>query len=164
MHERAASESADYFERELVSLVHQRFLRGITFMPGANDLLIDVRKSGIPIGLVSASPRILMDAALNHLEPGIFDITISADDVSKSKPNPEPYLRAACALHVKIEHSLILEDSLTGISAAQATGASVLAIPHIVSVVPHPRTIAIDSLMGISLSEISSLFQERMAL
>jgi HAD superfamily hydrolase (TIGR01509 family) len=131
-------------------------------MPGARELLEEVRLLGIPLGLVSASPRVLVDSTLSNIGPDVFAVSISSNDVGKSKPDPESYLLAANHLNVDISQSLILEDSLTGISAARASGAWVLAIPHIVSVDRDLRTRVVDSLVDLSLAEISSLFTERM--
>jgi len=89
-------------------------------------------------------------------------VNISSNDVRNSKPDPESYLTAASQLNVDISKSLILEDSLTGISSARASGAWVLAIPHIVEVEAGPRTRVVDSLVDLSLAKISSLFTERM--
>ena len=164
MRELAQAESPDFFERELVSLVSSKFSGSLNFMPGARKLLDEARVNKVPLGLVSASPRVLVDATLANLGPGVFAVSISSDDVGKSKPDPEPYLFAASQLGVDISQSLILEDSLTGISSARASGAWVLAIPHIVEVEEDPRTVVVDSLVDCTLAKISSLFTERMDL
>jgi len=162
MHELAQAETPEFFESELVTLVASKFSGALHFMPGARELLDEVRLLGIPLGLVSASPRVLVDSTLSNIGSDVFAVSISSNDVGKSKPDPESYLLAANHLNVDISQSLILEDSLTGISAARASGAWVLAIPHIVSVNRDPRTRVVDSLVDLSLAEISSLFNERM--
>lgn len=162
MHALAGAKDADFFERELITLVISKFSRSLNFMPGALELLEEVQSQKIPVGLVSASPRVLVDATLAAFEPGIFAVSISSNDVTNSKPDPESYLTAASRLDVDISQSLILEDSLTGISSAQASGAWVLAIPHIVTVENHPRTRIVGSLVDYSLAKIASLFTERM--
>lgn len=150
-----------YFMNELISGVEALFQRGISFMPGALELLNQIHQAGIPLGLVSASPRTLVDATLNALDPNTFQVSISSNDVSKSKPDPEPYLAAASALAVNIENCLVLEDSIVGITSAQASGAYTLAIPHIVEVAPHPRTIVVEGLDGIDLISITDSFLPR---
>lgn len=164
MHELAQAESPEFFERELVSLVSSKFSGPLNFMPGARELLDEARIQKIPLGLVSASPRVLVDATLANLGSGVFAVSVSSSDVSKSKPDPESYLFAASQLGVDISQALILEDSLTGISSAQASGAWVLAIPHIVEVDEDSRTVVVDSLVDCTLAKISSLFTERMDL
>jgi HAD superfamily hydrolase (TIGR01509 family) len=162
MHELAHAEDPEFFVEELVSLVSSKFSHSLNFMPGARELLNEIKSLGVPMGLVSASPRVLVDATLSNIGSDVFSVSISSNDVRNSKPDPESYLTAASQLNVDISKSLILEDSLTGISSARASGAWVLAIPHIVEVEAGPRTRVVDSLVDLSLAKISSLFTERM--
>ena len=156
----AEAEDGDFFERTLVEMVSGKFLEGINFMPGALELLDEAFEAGIPVALVSASPRILVDAALERLPKEYFEITVSSTEVSESKPNPEGYLVAADLLGVEISDSLILEDSATGIAAAKASGAFVLAIPHIVELVLNEKCIKVPSLKELTLDKVNELFAE----
>lgn len=76
-----------------------------------------------------------MDAALSSLPPGFFSFTISADDVERTKPFPDPYLEAAKRMSVYPSECVVFEDSLTGISSAQEAGCAVVAVPHYVEVI-----------------------------
>ena len=147
-----------FYVNELISRVEKLFHEGTDFMPGAEALMLDLAKGGIPLGLVSASPRVLVDATLKAIPTGIFAVSVSSDDVIKSKPDPEPYVKAAASLGVDIANCLVLEDSLTGISSAQASGAYTLAIPHIVQVTPHDRTHVIETLEGLDSQALNQLF------
>jgi HAD superfamily hydrolase (TIGR01509 family) len=163
MFDLAKSESPEFFVRELVQRVESQFLTGLHFMPGARELMDEIYAAGIPMGLVSASPRNLVDATLRSLDHDYFVISISSNEVRESKPNPESYLKAAAALGVEIRDSLILEDSRPGIAAAQASGALVLAIPHLVDVAEHPRTLVVDSLVDLNLEDIATMMHERIS-
>ena len=153
------AESAEYFEHELVRLVAEKFSQGIDFMAGALELLSEIFEAQVPLALVSASPRILVDAALSRLSQDFFSISISSSEVKESKPNPEGYLKAAEKLGVDISTTLILEDSATGIAAAKASGAYVLAIPHIVSLDLNEKSIKVDSLEDLTFAEITRNFE-----
>jgi len=157
------SESPDFFVRELVQRVELQFIAGLNFMPGARELMEEIYAAGIPMGLVSASPRNLVDATLKSLSSDYFSVSISSNEVSVSKPNPESYLKAAEALGVVISDCLILEDSRPGIAAAQASGALVLAIPHLVEVAEHPRTLVVDSLVDLDLKNLATMIHERIS-
>ena len=161
MAEKAGEGDSEFFVNELVSSVAEKFQTDLHFMPGAYELVEELKQCGIPLGLVSASPRILVDATLSRIGADVFDISISSEDVARNKPYPDPYLRAAELIHVDIANSLILEDSQTGISSAQSAGASVLAIPHIVTIAPHPKTVIINSLVGYDFAALSQLFHDR---
>ena len=62
-----------------------------------------------------------------------------------------------------ISDCLILEDSRPGIAAAQASGALVLAIPHLVEVAEHPRTLVVDSLVDLDLKNLATMIHERIS-
>lgn len=57
-----------------------------------------------------------------------FDLILTQDDVKKSKPDPEGYLKAMTIFDVKPEDCIIFEDSDVGIAAAEQTGAAVFVV------------------------------------
>ena len=140
------AESGEYFHQELINVMAEKVRKRAVFMPGAQSLINSLHKNGIPMALVSASPRVIVEAALAHIQSLPFKTTISSDDVKKTKPDPEGYLKAARVLSVDIEQCLILEDSLTGVSAARASGAKVIAVPHLVEIDVDFQTKVIKSL------------------
>jgi HAD superfamily hydrolase (TIGR01509 family) len=155
MCQKARNQTPEYFIQELISLVARKVQTNLQFMPGALEMIEQIRNRKIPMGLVSASPRVLVDSALNLIGENTFLVSISSDDVSKTKPDPEPYLVAAAKIGVEISHSLIFEDSRTGILSAQASGALVVAIPHIVEIEESERTVVVDSLLGYSFDDLA---------
>ena len=102
--------------------------------------------------------RVIVDAALSHVHPTPFKITISSDDVSETKPNPEGYLKAASLLNVDILSCLILEDSATGVKAAQASGAKVIAVPHLVKIERDFQTKVLKSLEELDTDLLRELY------
>ena len=138
---------------ELTQMMLVKLSTKAILMPGAFDAVERV-KQVMPVALVSASPRILMDAALTTLPENFFKFTISADDVARTKPFPDPYLHAAKVLGVDIEQSLIFEDSPTGITAAVASGAFVVAVPHYVEVQEQSRLKVIASFEDITTADL----------
>ena len=149
---------AIYFENELVRLVAEQFTLGLEFMPGAQELVQDLMESQVPMALVSASPRLLVDSAIDLLPPGTFITSISNQDVKVSKPDPESYLKAAAHLGVDITRCLVLEDSRTGISAGLASGAIVIGIPHLITYPPTPRLHIRQDLVGLKTNDIREIF------
>jgi beta-phosphoglucomutase-like phosphatase (HAD superfamily) len=105
-----------------------------------------------------------MDSCLKELSvqapdlADLFSLSISLNDVENSKPNPEGYLKAAEKLGVDITQSLVVEDSTTGVQAGIASGAWVLALPHIVEISPHERLRVRANLDGATLEELAKLF------
>ena len=152
------AESAAYFEIELVRLVSEKFTQGLEFMPGARELVADLAQSNIPMALVSASPRLLVDSAIALLSQGTFITSVSSQDVRVSKPDPESYLLAATRLGVDIKRCLVLEDSKTGIDAGLSSGAVVIGIPHIITYPPMPRLHLRRDLVGLTTAGIKEIF------
>jgi HAD superfamily hydrolase (TIGR01509 family) len=131
---------------EIIERMVTKFKGDLPFMPGAVELIHDLRAQGVEITLVSASPRSLVDAALSNFDLNPFVRSISSDDVKITKPDPEGYLLAATSGGHDISNCLVLEDSLTGVSAARASGAWVLAVPHLVPIEKLGRVDTTNSL------------------
>jgi HAD superfamily hydrolase (TIGR01509 family) len=131
---------------EIIERMVTKFKGDLPFMPGAVELIHDLRAQGVEITLVSASPRSLVDAALSNFDLNPFVRSISSDDVKVTKPDPEGYLLAATSGGHDISNCLVLEDSLTGVSAARASGAWVLAVPHLVPIEKQGRVDTTNSL------------------
>ena len=118
--------------------------RGLSLQPGAARLLAGLEAAGVPCALVTASSRAIMDAVLKVTGLS-FGVTVCGEDVRRPKPDPEPYLLAAARLGAPAAGCVVLEDSPTGIAAAQAAGCPVIAVPS-VPVPPGPGLITVKSL------------------
>lgn len=99
---------------------------GAPWFPGVPQMLSQLAE--IPKAIVTSSYRVLVDAALGSLPQGAIDLSVSGDEVSKSKPDPQPYLQAAEMLGVEIRDCCIFEDSLPGLRSGCAAGARVVII------------------------------------
>ena len=131
------------------------------WMPGARDLLSAATNAAIPTALVSASPRRLMNAVLEHVEQDLgsamFTTTVSANDVTRTKPDPEPYLLACSRLGVTPDSTVVLEDSPTGVLAGMAAGCRVVAVPDMADVEPREGLTIVRSLADVDLDFLSRL-------
>jgi HAD superfamily hydrolase (TIGR01509 family) len=127
-------------------------------MPGAKELVDSLRTSEVPMALVSASPRVLVDATLQLLPSGTFLSSISSQDVKESKPHPMSYLLAAEHLGVKITSCLVLEDSKTGITAGLASGAVVIGIPHVITYPASPKLHIRRDLVDVTPESLNEIF------
>ncbi|MBN2616166.1 MAG: HAD family phosphatase [Bacteroidales bacterium] len=66
---------------------------------------------------------------VTHLSE-LFDVVLTSNDVTRGKPDPEIYLKAAQKLNTDPAHCLVFEDSANGIEAALHAGMQVLGIPN----------------------------------
>ncbi|MFM8621830.1 MAG: HAD family hydrolase [Holophagaceae bacterium] len=143
---------------QLLVRMEARLAEGVPFTPGSFDLVTEMKVSNVPLALVSASSRPLMDAALKSIGRDLFDVTISDNDVQRSKPDPEGYLKAADALSVDISRSLVIEDSITGVTAAIASGAFVIGLPHVAQLPLGEKVIHHPTLEGLDMNGIAKIF------
>jgi HAD superfamily hydrolase (TIGR01509 family) len=144
---------------KMIDQMVQRFEGDLPLMPGARELIDNLKANGVELTLVSASPRSLVDAALSKLEKDIFVRSISSGDVKVSKPDPEGYLLAASSGGHEITNCLILEDSLTGVTAAKASGAWVLAVPHLVPIEKNGRVDVTTSLANWNFQKLATKYE-----
>lgn len=99
---------------------------GVAVMSGAADLL-----KAIPEGrwcVVTSGTRYLATARLKLANLPTPKVLVSADDVSKGKPDPEPYFMGAKLLHRSPAECLVIEDAPAGIRAAHAGGMKAVGI------------------------------------
>jgi beta-phosphoglucomutase family hydrolase len=98
-------------------------LEKIEPFPGLVDLLEKLFDAEIPLAVATSSDAVTMQNILE--KSGLrkyFRFTVCRDDVAKSKPAPDVFLRAAKLLGVAPENCLVFEDSKNGIKAAKAAG------------------------------------------
>ena len=130
--------------------------RPVPVMPGARELLAEVAAAGVPYGLVTSSERPVMEAVLARLEVR-FPVTVCGDDVSRSKPDPEPYLLAAAKVGADPRQCAALEDSPNGVAAAEAAGCLTVAVPSMVPIPPAATRLVVRSLTELSLDRLRAL-------
>lgn len=150
-------QSPEFFTQTLIDTQVARMRGNTPTMPGAIELVRELQLHGVKTALVSASPRNIVDAVLDNLAHDLFPFSISSDDVAVTKPDPECYLKAASMSGSEISNCLVLEDSITGMTAAKASGAYLIAVPHLVSVAESERVRTIKSLEQLSYSKLSQL-------
>jgi HAD superfamily hydrolase (TIGR01509 family) len=125
-------------------------------LPGAVDLLEEVRAAGLPHALVTSSEPEIVDAVLPRLGVAAFGVVVCAADVARTKPDPEGYLLAAAKLGVEPQCSIALEDSPTGTAAAEAAGYHTVAVPSVVGVPEAPGRVVLSTLEGVTLADLAA--------
>ena len=100
----------------------------LVLVPGARALVHQL-VGQVPVGIVTGSTRPQLERAIDVLGlRGLLNVTVSEEDVARSKPHPEPYQRAM--RHLGVGRALIFEDSAAGIAAGVAAGCHVVAVRH----------------------------------
>lgn len=102
----------------------------VTLLPGAVDLLADLRDRGVGVALVSSSPEHWIDVVLERFALE-FDAVVSADAVDvPGKPAPDIYAHAAERVDAAPEATVAVEDSGHGIEAGRRAGMHVVGFKH----------------------------------
>jgi HAD superfamily hydrolase (TIGR01509 family) len=135
----------------------EHFHAGLPLHAGALELVDAVRERGVRTGLVSSSYRLLVDAALDHLGRDRFDVAVVGDEISRGKPHPEPYLTACAKLAVDPAVAVVLEDAMSGVTAAEAAGCCVVAIPSVAAIEPTPTRPVLQSLTDVDVDWLLAL-------
>lgn len=100
-----------------------------TFVPGIVPLLHDLRGRGFRLGLVTGSARSVVNESLAPTGVAeFFDIVVTGDEVTRGKPDPEPYLTAAKRLGLPPSACLVVENAPLGIQSARAAGMNCVAL------------------------------------
>ncbi|MEU2876222.1 HAD family phosphatase [Streptomyces sp. NPDC007070] len=146
---------------ELTVLLNQGFEEriggAVPLMPGAARLLSELSAHQIPTALVSASHRRIIDRVLAALGPQHFALSVAGDEVARTKPHPDPYLLAATRLGVNPARCAVVEDTATGVAAAEAAGCHVVAVPSIAPIAPAHRRTVVASLEEVDLPFLHGL-------
>ncbi|GHD73946.1 HAD family phosphatase [Streptomyces goshikiensis] len=146
---------------ELSVLLNERFEARIAdqvpLMPGAERLLAELARHNVPTALVSASHRRVIDRVLRALGPERFALSVAGDEVPRTKPHPDPYLIAARTLGAHPSRCAVIEDTATGVAAAEAAGCRVVAVPSVGVIPPAPGRTVVRSLEDVDLTFLRSL-------
>lgn len=127
----------DMPNRDIIELlstqVMEQISRQVPWRPGALELLTAVHEAGVPQALVTMSIGRMANHVAEYIPFDAFATVVSADQVVRSKPDPEAYLTAAAKLGVDISHAVAIEDSVTGVTSAVASGAAVIGVEHLLN-------------------------------
>lgn len=122
--------SIEQLSREKNEIYMEIARKEIALFPEMGKLLQALKKTGMPMVIASGSSLEVMDelVPLAGIEEYFLHI-FSADQVSRGKPHPDLFLKAARALKAEPENCLVLEDSRYGVEAALAARMECAAIP-----------------------------------
>ncbi|MGH3312758.1 MAG: HAD family hydrolase [Streptomyces sp.] len=152
---------ADITVDELTVLLNAKFIerlkRGVPLMPGARRLLTELSAHGVPTALVSASHRTVVDEMLVSLGKEYFALTLAGDELARTKPHPDPYLTAAARLGADPARCAVVEDTVTGVTSAEAAGCQVVAVPSVAPIGSVAGRTVVASLEEVNLDFLRSL-------
>ncbi len=110
-------------------LLWGEFSAAVQYTPGFQHFFKIMRKRLKHIALVTATPRSLIDEIFTNSKIDVdFDHIVTASDVSRNKPAPDPYLKACGLLGIAPSQAIVIEDSPTGLKSATSAGCQTIGI------------------------------------
>jgi HAD superfamily hydrolase (TIGR01509 family) len=138
----------------------------LRILPGAAEL-IHLAAESYPLAVASGALR--AEIALVLKVGGVgdrFRVIVSSEDVARSKPHPDPFIKACdllnavTGIHIEPGECLVIEDSFQGIHAAHKAAMRCLAVSN-----TYPKEKlseadrVVESLIGLSLKDVETLFR-----
>jgi HAD superfamily hydrolase (TIGR01509 family) len=97
--------------------------RGLTPLPGAREWLEALHAAGWKQAIASSAPRLNVETMLRVLQlDRLLDAVVSAEDVTRGKPEPDVFLAAAAKLAVPPSRCIVVEDAAAGVEAGRRAG------------------------------------------
>lgn len=159
----------DYNEEQMKAMFQEKtvryrdiYLPSMAPINGLERLLHELKNSGVKLAVASSATTSNIDFVLNNLSiKSMFDTIVDGPRVSKPKPNPQIFLKAADDLGIKPEHCIVFEDSLSGVKAANAAGMKVIGITtsHMADEL-HPVDMVINDFADITEHQLAALFDK----
>jgi HAD superfamily hydrolase (TIGR01509 family) len=143
----------------------QLLAAGISWCPGARELLTEVRAAGLRTALVTTTPRRLAEIVLSTIRADLhgdpFDVTVCGDEVPARKPDPAPYRQAMAGLGVEPDDCVVVEDSESGVAAGLAAGVAVLGVPTVQEIRPAAGLTLRGGLVGVDVGVLADVLAAR---
>jgi beta-phosphoglucomutase len=115
------------FEKE--EIYRKLYAADICPVKGLHIFLTSLRSKGIKRAIGTSAPRGNVDFTLSGIDAAhYFDIILDESHVERGKPDPEIYVKCAKAVGYAPANCVVIEDSLSGLAAAKASGAKVVGI------------------------------------
>lgn len=142
--------------------VAEEYVKEISLFSGAKEFLLYATQQGLRLVLVTSSQRVLVEPLLHSLTVfSLFERIVTADGLSKSKPDPAIFLLALQESAVTADEAIVIEDSPNGVAAAVAAGINTLVLRQLekhflLHIPPGPKVHLLNNW-----SEIKTYFSEK---
>lgn len=108
----------------------EKNIKEMRVFPSAKPLIEKLKVLGYTLSLVSSAAERKLMASLRaaQVDPSVFSVILSGNDVTEKKPSPAPYLLAAEKLGADPADCLVIEDAVSGVKSAKAAGMQCAAV------------------------------------
>ncbi len=109
----------------------QGFVRNLSLVKvkeNAVDVLALVKKKGLGLGLVTNSPRAIVEKITQNFGLDSFEVMVCEGEAARAKPSPDPVVLCCSLLGVSPNETVLVEDSVPGVIAGKSAGCFTVAI------------------------------------
>jgi HAD superfamily hydrolase (TIGR01509 family) len=147
----------DEIKNSLSTSVQSKLAKVVPWRPGAQELLLELRKRKVKTALVTMSLHRMAQQVVDAIPFDAFDVIVAGDDVTRGKPHPEAYEKAAALLGFDTNNCIAFEDSVTGLTSAEAAGTYAIGIPNIIEIPQKPGRVIWPTLEGVTYKQLRKL-------
>ncbi len=148
---------AEEIKNRLTNDVQSKLARAVPWRPGAKELLLELRKHNVKTALVTMALHRMAQQVVDAIPFDAFDVIVAGDDVTRGKPHPEAYEKAAALLGFHPSKCIAFEDSVTGLTSAEAAGTYAIGIPNIIEIPQKPGRVLWPTLEGVTFKQLRKL-------
>ncbi len=124
-----APEELETFSNERVDTAIEIFKPQIKMTEGLQQLLDELAEHNIPMAVATSARKRYFSFIMDELSiRQYFKVVLTAENITKGKPDPEIYLKSADGLQINPQECVVFEDAVSGIKAAKAAGMKVVGI------------------------------------
>lgn len=127
--DRGLDVTADLAIESMLDHVAAAYEREVAWLPGARELVEKLGAADVRTAIATMSFRRVALQAARAAGAGAIDVVVGGDELSRGKPDPEVFETAMSRLRLAPADVVVIEDSPTGVAAAVASRAAVLAVP-----------------------------------
>ncbi len=134
-------------------------VEGIVALDGALDFIAELDRLSVPWTIVTSGSVPVAGARIGAAGIPTPERFITSDDITKGKPDPEPFLKGADLVGVAPAKCVVFEDASAGISAGLAAGAQVIGITATETAHVHVDIPSIASYRQLSIAPSGGRFE-----
>ncbi|AKB43252.1 MAG TPA: HAD family phosphatase [Methanosarcina vacuolata] len=128
---RKARKEPEAYDFETITSIYRKEFKRVFKLKAFDGMkeCLEVLKTRFLLSVVSGSDHLIVHEIVDQLFPDIFDIVVTGDDITNSKPHPDPFLKAVELLNVQREECIVIENAILGVEAAKKAKIYCIGIP-----------------------------------
>ena len=138
----------DVITKAMTDRVLEQMDGRMPWRPGAPELIRGLFEAGFPVAIATMAQFAMAERVAHAITGVTFSAIVAGDQVTHSKPHPEPYLVAAEILGVDPAQCVAIEDSPVGVTSAASAGMFTIGVPLLLSLDDAPTSVSWPTLAG----------------